>query len=201
MGNLFAESGLKPNNLQNNFQAKLGMDDAAYTTAVDNGSYVNFSYDGAGYGLAQWTYFTRKEALLLSAKAAGTSIGDLAFQLDFLWTELQRYTDLMAILKSAKTVREASDAVLLIYERPADQSVAVQEKRAGFGQGFFDRFAADTLPDGVQMAPFSVNGAIVDLPRIIIQDRNYVRLDKLCAALGIKLGYDEGRGMAVIETL
>jgi hypothetical protein len=171
---------------------------------VDSGSYANFSFDGAGYGLAQWTYFTRKEALLLSAKAAGTSIGDLTFQLDFLWNELQGYTGLVTILKAAKTVREASDAVLLMYERPADQGVAVQEKRAGYGQGFYNRFAekepTENLPDGVAMAPFSINGTIIDLPRVIIQDRNYVRLDKLCAALGVKLGYDEGRGMAVLET-
>jgi hypothetical protein len=200
MGNLYAESGLRADNLQNSFQSVLNMDDATYTAAVDSGVYTNFVNDGAGYGLAQWTYHTRKQALLDYAKTNYESIGNLHMQLDFLWKELLAYTGLVTILKAAKTVREASDAVLLIYERPADQSVAVQEKRAGFGQRFFDRFAADALPDGVQMAPFSINGAIVDLPRIIIQDRNYVRLDKLCEALGVKLGYDESQGMALIET-
>lgn len=63
MGNLNAESGLRPNNLQNTYEKSLGMSDEKYTAAVDNGSYTNFAKDSAGYGLAQWTYHTRKAAL------------------------------------------------------------------------------------------------------------------------------------------
>ena len=37
MGNLYAESGLKPTNLQNTYEKKLGFTDASYTKAVDNG--------------------------------------------------------------------------------------------------------------------------------------------------------------------
>ena len=69
MGNLKAESALIPTNLQNTFERKLGYTDATYTAAVDNGSYTNFAKDAAGYGLAQWTYHTRKAALLAYAKA------------------------------------------------------------------------------------------------------------------------------------
>lgn len=53
MGNLDAESGLKPKNLQNSYEKKLGYTDDSYTAAVDNGSYGNFVKDSAGYGLAQ----------------------------------------------------------------------------------------------------------------------------------------------------
>ena len=77
MGNLFAESGLNPQNLQNSYEKKLGHTDASYTAAVDNGSYGNFARDGAGYGLAQWTYHTRKPALLEYAKALKHSWGSL----------------------------------------------------------------------------------------------------------------------------
>lgn len=52
MGNLYAESGLSPCNLQNVYEKKLGMTDAQYTAAVDNGSYTGFVNDSAGYGLA-----------------------------------------------------------------------------------------------------------------------------------------------------
>lgn len=38
MGNLFAESGLNPKNLQNSFEKKLGHTDDSYTAAVDNGT-------------------------------------------------------------------------------------------------------------------------------------------------------------------
>ena len=53
MGNLYAESGLRSNNLQNTFEKKFGMTDEQYTAAVDNGTYTNFVKDSAGYGLAQ----------------------------------------------------------------------------------------------------------------------------------------------------
>ena len=64
MGNLFAESGLNPRNLQNSYENVLGMNDNAYVAAVDNGTYTNFVQDKAGFGLAQWTFWTRKQALL-----------------------------------------------------------------------------------------------------------------------------------------
>ena len=64
MGNLYAESGLNPKNLQNTFNTKLKLSDEEYTKRVDNGKYTNFVYDKAGYGLAQWTYWSRKKALL-----------------------------------------------------------------------------------------------------------------------------------------
>ena len=42
LGNMFAESGLNPRNLQNTYEKKLGMTDEQYTNAVDNGTYTNF---------------------------------------------------------------------------------------------------------------------------------------------------------------
>lgn len=141
MGNLFAESCLNPLNLQNTYEKKLGYTDAAYTAAVDNGSYKNFVRDSAGYGLAQWTYWSRKQNLLNFAKKAGKSIGDLEMQLDFLWNELQGYKAVISTLKTAKTVKAASDSVLVNFERPADQSAAAKNRRAGFGQVYYDRYA------------------------------------------------------------
>lgn len=141
MGNLYAESALRPGNLQNTYEKSLGMTDAEYTAAVDTGAYTNFVHDSAGYGLAQWTYWSRKQALLQFAQAAGKSIGDLSMQLDFLWQELQGYTTVLNTLKTATDVRTASDVVLTKFERPADQGDAVQKKRAGYGQSYYDKYA------------------------------------------------------------
>ena len=146
MGNLYAESALKPTNLQNTYEKSLGMTDAQYTAAVDGGSYTNFVKDSAGYGLAQWTYWSRKQALLEFAKAAGKSIGDLQMQLDFLWKEIQGYTSVLNTLKTATTVKAASDAVLTGYEKPADQGDAVKTKRTGYGQTYFDKYAKAETP-------------------------------------------------------
>ena len=142
MGNLYAESGLRPNNLQNTYEGKLGMADAEYTEMVDRGTYTNFVNDRAGYGLAQWTYPTRKQALFSFVKTMGRSIGDLDAQLGFLVTELAgSFPRVLTVLKSAASVREASDAVLLQFERPADQSETVKAKRAGYGQTYYDKYA------------------------------------------------------------
>ena len=142
MGNLYAESGLRPNNLQNSYEGKLGMTDTEYTERVDSGSYTNFVRDSAGYGLCQWTYWSRKANLHKFAKDAGKSIGDLEMQLAFLMQELSSgYKAVLTTLKIATSVRAASDAVLLRFERPADQSEAAKSRRAGFGQKYFDKYA------------------------------------------------------------
>ena len=144
MGNLFAESGLNPKNLQNSCEKRLGMTDEEYPNAVDDGEYKNFGRDSAGYGLAQWTYYTRKELLLYSAKDKGVSIGDLQMQLDFLWTELSgKYNGVLSGLKTANSVREASDVVLTQFEKPKDQSDAVKEKRASYGQSYYDKYGKE----------------------------------------------------------
>ena len=141
MGNLYAESGLRSNNLQNTYEKSLGLSDAEYTAKVDDGSYINFIKDSAGYGLAQWTYWSRKQMLKEFADWLNTSIGDLQMQLSFLQKEItQNYASMLKTLQGAKSVKEASDAVLTVYERPADQGDSVKSKRASYGQKYFDQF-------------------------------------------------------------
>lgn len=148
MGNLKAESALIPTNLQNTYERKLGYTDATYTAAVDSGSYTNFENDAAGYGLAQWTYHTRKAALLAFARAQGKSIGDLGMQLDFLIREIKSdYPAVWKTLTATDSVQAASDAVLLRYERPADTSERVRKLRAGFGERFLVELGGTELPD------------------------------------------------------
>lgn len=149
MGNLMAESGLRANSLQNTYEKKLGMSDEEYTKAVDDGSYTNFVRDSAGYGLAQWTYWSRKENLLQYAQAYGCSIGDEDMQVDFLIGELMSgYISVLNILKNAKTIREASDCVLTKYERPADQSESVKKKRAAYGEDLMKQLTGNTTAEG-----------------------------------------------------
>ena len=142
MGNLYAESALNPKNLQNSYEKGLGHTDESYTAAVDDGTYTNFVHDSAGYGLAQWTFWSRKQNMLAFARAAGRSIGDLEMQLDFLFKELaEGYKGVLATLKAATTVKAASDSVLLNFERPADQSSAAKTRRASYGQTYYDKYA------------------------------------------------------------
>lgn len=121
IGSLDKESGLQTNNLQNSRNATLGSD-TYYTASVNNHTYSKneFINDRAGYGLAQWTYYTRKRGLYEMTVEQGLSIADLQGQLDFLIKELKTgYTSLYNLLKTTNSVDEASDAFLKQFERPA----------------------------------------------------------------------------------
>lgn len=158
MGNLYAESGLLPNNLQNSYESALGFTDSSYVKAIDSGTYSNFVDDCAGFGLAQWTYCTRKKALLNYAKSKGASIGDLEMQLEYLYKELSSdYKAVLNALKTTTSVLEASNAVLFKFERPADQSSSMQSKRASYGQKYYDKYATNNTTD-------SDNGDDNDMP-------------------------------------
>lgn len=152
MGNMFAESGLKSTNLQNTYEKKLDMTDETYTMSVDNGDYTNFVYDKAGYGLVQWTYWSLKKYLLDFARAKNKSIGDLEMQLECICTQFKtQYTKIWSALTSATSVKGASNTVLLQFERPADQSVAVQNKRAEYGQKYYDKFCSTSNKEEINM--------------------------------------------------
>lgn len=142
MGNLYAESGLNPHNLQNTGNQKLDLSDDQYTAAVDNNKYKNFVKDRQGYGLAQWTYWSRKQNLLNYANSLNCSIGDLQMQLNFLMKELNdSYLSVLRTLQNGTSVLECSNVVLLNFERPADQSEYVQKKRAGFGRRYYNKYS------------------------------------------------------------
>lgn len=160
MGNLDAESGLNPKNLENLCERRLKeagksyCTDETYTAAVDSGKISREEFlhplpnKQYGYGLAQWTSAGRKAGLYDLAKSKGASIGDLEVQLEFLFKELQgSYKTVLNALKTASSVREASDIVLEKFECPADQSESVKKKRASYGQTYYDRYAkTDSKP-------------------------------------------------------
>ena len=143
MGNLYVESHLNPKDLQGTYERKLGMSDDSYTSAVDSGSYSSdkFIRDSAGYGLAQWTYWSRKKSLYDYAKKAGTSIGDLNMQLDFLWSEILLYKTVVEAMKNWKSLRSISDVICKKYLKPANQTEYYLQNRANFGQGYYDKYA------------------------------------------------------------
>ena len=154
MGNLEAESGFNPIDLEDSYQKKLGQTDQSYTDGVNSGKYSNFVHDKAGYGLAQWTFWSRKKALLEYARETKkVSIGDLEMQLEFLVTELEEeYPKVWKVLVNAKTVREASNSALLDYERPKDQGTTAQNKRASYGQTIYDKYAGEKEEIAVKAA-------------------------------------------------
>lgn len=163
MGNLLAESGLKSNNLQDAYNRIIGMTDDDYVKAVDNGTYTKerFIKDCGGFGLAQWTWHTRKKALYEYIKSKGVSVGDLESQLEFLIKELtESYPSVLNTLKTATSVLEASNAVLLKFECPADQSVSMQNKRASYGQSYYNKYAKKGSNETMAVKTYQENSRV-----------------------------------------
>lgn len=133
MGNMQAESAMKSNIAQ---RGMTSLSDAEYTARADAGE-LDFVRDGAGYGLCQWTYWSRKQALMSFARARGVSVGDEGMQVEFCISELKNdYPGLWALLCSVTDIYTAASEVCTVYERPAVNNITV---RAGYANQFANR--------------------------------------------------------------
>lgn len=156
MGNLQAESGLIPYRLQGDFTTGYSTS-IRYTNNVDQGIYTQseFANDSKGYGLAQWTFWSRKDALYNMYVSGGySSIGDVGLGVAYLISELQSsYSGVLAVLRSATSVRQASDKVLHDFENPASQGPDVEVYRASLGQAIYDQYAGGSYPPPIPPEP------------------------------------------------
>lgn len=140
MGNMYCESLLKPNNVED--RCTLG--DFDYTNAVNNGtiSRYQFKVDAYGYGLCQWTYPSRKADLYDYARSQNVSIGDEKMQCDFCVFELQRdYAGLYQYLCTTGDSPEATKRICAEYECPAVNNFA---DRINAAQRFYNKLS-DTV--------------------------------------------------------
>lgn len=175
MGNLYAESGLVPTNLQDACEASLGYKDGTYTEAVDSGTYSDFATDWAGYGLAQWTWQERKQNLLAFSQDAGMSVGSLDLQLRFVAWELEE-RGLLSELQTVNSVREASDLVLFRYEAPLDTSAKTQTVRCGLSMTFYNQFAGTLSQGQKDILEVAANPAAYGIPESNVGSLQWVKL-------------------------
>lgn len=137
MGNLKAESSMVSNIAQ---RGMTSLSDQAYTAKFDSNP-DSCLRDGVGYGLAQWTYPSRKQALWNFCRARGKSVGDEDAQTDFILHELMEdYPKLFSFLCQTRDLYAAADRVCREYERPAVNNV---DRRYEFAQDFDEAFSAD----------------------------------------------------------
>ena len=147
MGNLQAESGLISYRVQGDFSDGY-TESLSYTASVDSGAiseydFVNNGPGGGGYGLAQWTYHTRKQGLYNMKKSGGyTSIGSVQLACAYLLYELKNsYPTVYNTLKTATSIRVASDCVLHDFENPEVQDTEVEIKRANMGTALYNELS------------------------------------------------------------
>ena len=146
MGNIYAESGMNPRNLENLCEKRLNYKytDDTYTEAVDSGEITRELFlhplgDSRqyGYGFCQWTSAGRKAGLYDLVKSKGVSIGDPETQTEYMLSELQKsYKNVWTVLKTATTVQAASDIFLVQFEAPANTGSEVKKKRASYGEQY-----------------------------------------------------------------
>ena len=155
MGNLYAESLLEPKNLQNSYESKLGYNDETYTKAVDDCSYSRTSFvnDKAGYGIAQWTFWSRKEGLYDYVKSNNRSIGDLETQLEYLMMEMaMSYPKVLDVLQSSDSIIETTKVVLEQYEKPAGDWNTILKTRSAKSMEYYAMFK-DEVNDEIVQSP------------------------------------------------
>lgn len=156
MGNLYAESGCTPYACQPSLPYNTCM---TYIANVDNHTVSEYSFvhrgtsstggvanGQGGFGLAQWTYYTRKQELYDWWETAGGSIGSLSMQLDFCYDEMSRkFASVLSALRNATDLRSASNTVLFDYENPRDKSQSMQDLRYSYSYDIYTQYAG-TVP-------------------------------------------------------
>ena len=176
LGNIQAESAFIPNNLQDSYNRALGMTDEQYTNAVDNGTYTNFVYDSAGYGLAQWTYWSRKKALLEFKKSQNKSIGSVELQTAFLIKELKEsFSSIWKRLQKETNLYDLTWVLLDKWENPAVKNIST---RYQYAQEWYNKLSDTQI---TQTSTQTSN-------KLTLQQAK----EKLLSVARAELGYHEG---------
>lgn len=143
MGNMMCESGLEANRVQGDFSPFRTVS-KSYTARVDNGSIgrEDFGKAGIGFGLCQWTFYSRRFALFDFWKDYGGSIGDPVMQARFCVKELKEnyrsvwddeakeYVDLWKELTESNQIYTCTKDICRLYERPAHNNIDARFRAA-----------------------------------------------------------------------
>lgn len=149
LGNIQAESAFIPNNLEDTKNKSLGLTDEQYTQQVDNGTYTNFVHDAGGYGLPQWTYYTRKAGFLNYAKSKNKSIGDLQTQVEYLIKEFKEsFSSIWNQLKTSNNLYNLTWILLDKWENPAIKNIST---RYQYAQSWYNQIVSTTTPAQTQV--------------------------------------------------
>ena len=144
MGNLKADSSVRSILYEESYKKKLGWSNQEYVDKVNNGEYSenDFVNDKIGFGLAQWTYPTRKKALYDNCKG---KMGNLKCQLEYLVDELKNdYSEVNELLKSSNNIRECTIKVLTDFENPKRKDSSVQDFRTKLSNKFYNGFVENS---------------------------------------------------------
>ena len=125
MGNWECESNCEPCRVQGDFLSDRAKS-RSYADRVDNGliSEEEWARDGLGWGLAQWTYHSRKRDLLQFCRRVSISIANEEAQVDFAVMELRTsYRSVWDELTGDIDLLSGCGIVCKRYEQPAVNNI------------------------------------------------------------------------------
>ncbi len=139
VGNMKAESGVLPMRLQN-------------TDAETETSSKDINLDGLGWGIVQWTPPSKMVKPSLAKGRVYSEIDSLAFQLEFLWGQLEGTGIGQAAnekaagdhLKTQTTIDGSARSFMTKFERPKDQSESAQQHRAQLANEVFGKYSSES---------------------------------------------------------
>jgi hypothetical protein len=158
LGNVQYESGCITNNLQNSYEEAWNTTDAAYTSAVNAGGHPvagkDFVNDAGGYGMAQWTFYSRKQKLWNKAtNLANTDVSNLGIQVELLreemvdgsgWGNISYKPSFDSCESGENGVKVATIAYCKGFESPEDPEASMQT-RIGYALGYYELIKDGTL--------------------------------------------------------
>ena len=190
MGNWQCESGLESCRIQGDFQTdRLKSKD--YASRIDNGrvSDEEWCRDGKGWGLAQWTFWSRKRDLLTFCRRNSISVANEEAQVDFAVNELKTaYKALWADLTTCgeEDLYKVVELVCVKYEAPAfnnvqeraNAAVTIRNELQGKAVESIDNSVATDIDDGCKFWPPRVlcagmTGADVQLLQALLLCHDY----------------------------
>lgn len=127
-----------------------------YTDDVNDGtisesSFVNGGPNGGGYGLCQWTYFTRKQGLYDYNISSGTNnIGDNTMQTYYIHQELPGYPSAYNALITAteNNIDLVTETIELIYFGPADPYSSLADRQQNAREIYNNLSGLPPIPPG-----------------------------------------------------
>lgn len=157
MGNWQEESGLEGYRLQGDFQTDR-FPSKEYARKVDNGFVSDewFYKDGKGWGIPQFTFWTRKKGFLQFCRSHSISIGNETANVDYALIELKtepQYANLWKLLSTCEEGQlwDATDRVCREFERPARINTQVRYNYALELKKQLQSQAAEQIDNGVDI--------------------------------------------------
>lgn len=182
-GNLDEESNLESCRLQGDFTSDR-WNSRDYANKVNTGVISDevFSRDGLGWGLPQFTYWSRKQGFLAFCRRSGYHIEDEAAQCSYIVSELKTdYPDLWSFLCSCgeDKLYEATRRVCMEYERPAIPNVQARYNAATKIKHDLQAQATEQIDNGIEklwpprMICEGMSGADVEVLQALLKAHGY----------------------------